>query len=494
METKVISLHTEMIGRSTNGSTVLNLYPIRPTVDRTKADYAFWDRLRRGKAKGFELGALFAEPIAQIMASWALGSGFTVSDGENDATNEALAEFISDTLQLLMQWDKDSKSLGDSYLVVNPDGTLTLVSPDQVLTETDPLDYRKVIAYTIVSQIDQPLKLVDVASGQVTQSQLVWGVTGETVTIHDRYTTTERTVTIKHANKADEVTRYPNLIGRIPIIHLPCEPAANETNGHPIYESLRFLFARYDAVLNKALDGVEIMGNPIPVAEGLEDPDESKRLNSTTTRDVTYADGTTDTESVVDFSNLEMFWLGKGANFKFAAPGSFTADTMNMLQILFLLMLQNRQIPEGVWGGAITGSRASLDAQMPSFVRTVEGWQKDLAPFITALCEVWLAYKSLVDPAIRQQGKLTVEFPPVLAEDDEIMLKKIELANGNGWIQAETGLRLLDMVDDPAAEVEAGAKEAEEKQQRFEDQMQADIERQAALNDDDEPEAVVANA
>lgn len=501
METKVISLHSEMIGRSQT-TNVVNLWPVRPTVDRTKADYAFWDKLRRGKAKGYELGALFAEPITQIMAGWSLGSGAVVMDGENEAANEALAEFITDNLNLLMQWDRDSKALGDSYLVVNPDGTLIEVSPNQIHIETDPLDYRKVIAYTIISEMDEPLKLVDIASqgsagvsaASVLQQQMTWGTTGEVVTIYDRYTITERSVTIKRAGKPDEVKRYPNLIGRIPIVHLPCQPAANETNGHPIYEAMRFLFARYDAVLNKALDGVEIMGNPIPVAEGLKDPDESKRLNSTTSETVKLKDGSEEERSYVDFDNIEMFWLGEGANFKFAAPGSFTSDTMNMLQILFLLMLQHQQIPEGVWGGAITGSRASLDAQMPSFVRTVEGWQKDLTPCLTALCEIWLAYRSLVDPTIRQQGKLTVEYPPILPEDDEIMLKKIELANNNGWMRSETGLRLLDLVDDPAAEVEAGQQEADEKRAKFEDQMQADIDRQARMQDEKEPERMMANA
>lgn len=39
------------------------------SVDQTKTDYAWWDKFRRGKQRGFEFAGLFAKPITEIIAS-----------------------------------------------------------------------------------------------------------------------------------------------------------------------------------------------------------------------------------------------------------------------------------------------------------------------------------------------------------------------------------------------------------------------------------------
>ncbi|MBZ0318653.1 MAG: hypothetical protein K8L91_19725, partial [Anaerolineae bacterium] len=63
----------EMIGRAVSPSP----NPItwrggkaRVNVDRTQTDYAFWARLRRSQQKGYELGGLFAQPMAEIVTGW----------------------------------------------------------------------------------------------------------------------------------------------------------------------------------------------------------------------------------------------------------------------------------------------------------------------------------------------------------------------------------------------------------------------------------------
>ena len=66
--------------------------------------------------------------------------------------------------------------------------------------------------------------------------------------------------------------------------------------------------------------------------------------------------------------------------------------------------------------------------------------------------------------------------------DEEIQLKKIEAANKNGDLTSETHLRLLDLVDDPEAEVTAAKEENDTKDAV----MQAAIdEEMAAMNTGD---------
>jgi len=45
----------------------------KKSVDHTKTDYQFWDKLRRGKQEGYEFAALFAKPIVNILISSVLG-------------------------------------------------------------------------------------------------------------------------------------------------------------------------------------------------------------------------------------------------------------------------------------------------------------------------------------------------------------------------------------------------------------------------------------
>ena len=72
---------SELIGRYVAGDAQMTLFRSRSwvkTVDETIPDYEFYDRLRRGKAKGYTLGGLFAKRIERVIASWVLGGGVVV--------------------------------------------------------------------------------------------------------------------------------------------------------------------------------------------------------------------------------------------------------------------------------------------------------------------------------------------------------------------------------------------------------------------------------
>lgn len=439
------ALVSEIVGRTTSP------YPRqvlthRLTVDRTQVDYAWWSRFRRGKEPGFELGSVFARPILNIVASWVLGQAFEV-ESENETAADRLAQFVSDELDTLLTWYSDGLALGDSYLVVNADGSLTMLPPNTVEIITDPFDYRTVLAYKVTTKL-------------------------ETVTIVDEYRADRRIVTIQATDERGVMTETPlefaNPLGMIPVVHFANEREANEVNGHPVYEGLLHWFTRYDDLLNKTLDGVEVMGRPIPVAI-TDDAERDRELNSTRTEDYVDKDGTTRTEKVVDFAELDMFWLNTGGDFKFAAPGPFAQDSKSVGKWMFYLMLEHTGIPEWAWGGAIASSMASVEAQMPAFVRLIERWRKALAGPLMELLTLWYASVALFEflPAV---DNLSIQWPEVTPGDDEILVKKIAQASLDNLLTRETELRLLDLgIDDPAAEVEAAQKEADEREQQFEE-------------------------
>lgn len=455
---------SEIIGRTTSPFTRA-LYAARKSVDETRVDYAFWSKLRRGKQDGFRLGALFAKRICEVDTEWTLGRGFSV-ETDNPTADERFSRFLRDNLNTLLTWRKDANAVGDAYIVVNADASLTLVNPDTVEVLVDALDYTHVLGYRITTVLDS-------------------------IAIVDEYRTDGRTVTHRQGT-GETVQQFPNLITPLlPVVHLANDRETNEIYGHPIYEALLTLFARYDDVLQKSLDGVEIMGRPIPVAEGLEDPETAKRQNSTRTETVMNADGTSAQVPVVDFEDITMLWLGQGATFKFASPGSFSADSTAMLKKLFYLMLEHTGIPEWAWGGAVASSKASVDAQMPAFIRYLEGRRAQFQQALIALLDVWYATARLTEPLPDIAEKVIV-WPELETNDETLQLEKIKQAQLTNLVTDETALRLLDLVEDAAAEVEAAGTEADEKRQAQQDRFDAEITRQQAqidadTEDDNEP-------
>jgi CBS domain-containing protein len=467
-------LVSEIIGRTTTPfSRIPNTW--RKTVDQTRPEYDFWSSVARGKESGYELGALFAKRIVEIDAEWMLGDGFGI-DSENPDVDELVAEFIDDELNTLMTWRKDSSKLGDSYLIVNPDASLTLVSPDTADILTDPLDYTTVIGYRFTTVLDM-------------------------VTVIDEYRLDGRSVTFQRlapgtgaqlfgTTKIGETVTltFENLIGMIPVVHLPNDRDSNEIYGHPMVEALLTLFGRYDDVIQKTADGVEIMGRPIPVAEGLEDPEEAMRINSTRTEPVTDKDGEEHEVPVVDFEDLTMLWLGQGGSFRFASPNPFSEDSLNVLKMYFYLMSEHTGIPVWAWGVEVAGGIGgdSVMAQMPAFIRYLKGRRTQTHKAVKQLVSIWLATKRLTEP-VAPVEKFKLLWPELEKQNGELELKKIQQASLDGLLTKETELRLLDLVDDPAAEVDAAAQEAKTRDEQMSAAVDAEIARMNQGGGGDQP-------
>ncbi|MBZ0320004.1 MAG: hypothetical protein K8L91_26570, partial [Anaerolineae bacterium] len=393
-----------------------------------------------------------------LLAERGLGGEVNSGRGGEDTVNQ----FLARNRQLIWQWVYDSLTLGDAYLVVNPDGTLTPIPPDQVEVVTDAMDWRHVLAYRITTRL-------------------------ESATVVDEYRVDGRTVKIKnltpqpplrtlsergsqnqsppHRNREGngfnpmfdgETREYENLIGCLPVIHLANDREANEIYGHPVYEGLLKLFAEYDEVLRKSLDGVKIMGHPIPVIEGMDDPAETLAMNANDAERWLDVSGNWQERPVVDFGRLSMMILGKGGQFKFASPGQFSGDAGRLLEYLFLLMLQHAKIPEWVWGGAIASSKASVDAQRPAFTMMIQARRARLEAALLDLVRVWLATMALTSPNLNptpspspnigrgtNEGNWTIVWPEMVADDEAMTLRKVDFAYSQGIInQAEARLAL----------------------------------------------------
>jgi len=464
----------EMIGRSVVATAQSALYKFRSypkTVDETVPDYEFYDKLRRGKAKGYTLGGLFCKRIEHIFATWIFGRGLTVSLQERegieydeerlDYTNARLAEFVNGLLDSgaadedgeeaqdrddntdspLMRVFRDALGLGDQYVIVNSDGSLSIPSPNTVTVERDGLDYRQMEAVEIETRT---------AGYQIT----------------DRYEPGQRVTTVKKGSEVEQSETFQNLIGRIPVIHLAHDRSSNETHGHPIHEQLVPLYDEYDDLIYKQIDGAKLLGNPIPVLQGLEDIDATIDANQPAEQDTyTDKDGSTATRTQINLDRNSVLLLGKGGEARMLGPDvGFTEDAKRTLKGLFLLLLEHTGIPEFVWGGELTSARATSETQLTQWVRDIEGRQKDNGGWIVRLCRIWLQVQALTDPRI-VVGPLEVEWPELIEEDEQVTLQRLDFALANSLVRRVTVLEQLHLVDDAQAEVDAATEEADERRE-----------------------------
>jgi hypothetical protein len=468
-----LTVVSELIGRTAYPEIQYALFRSRArpvSVDYTVPDYEFYDRLRRGKAAGYRLGGLFAKRLERVVASWVLGDGLTVELYESSAesipaerrdhTNAVLQEFVQSLLDagadtddeesdpdrddrsqsLLQSSYCDAMGLGDLYLIVNADGSISVPSPETVTIARDPMDYRRWLSVTVTTKTDK-------------------------ATITDEYRADGRTVTVTEGANVVSVDEYQNLIGRIPIVHIAHGRSTNETNGHPVHEELLELYDRYDDILYKQLDGAALLGNPIPAFVGLKDLNAIKNANQPAANDTyTDKDGYTATREQFMFDRNAVLLLGEGGDAKFVSPPvGFTEDTKTALKSLFLLLLDHTGIPESVWGAELGSARATADTQQSQFVKEVQSWRMDAGGWIVRLCKIWLQMRALTDPDV-WVGRLALEWPPLVQEDKELRLKFVELGRRESLLTDETTLGLLELVDDAKAEVEAAQSEADARQ------------------------------
>lgn len=377
----------------------------------------------------------------------------------DDYTDNLLKKFFKRIHGKLMTIVIDLFALGDQYIIVNPDGSLSVPSPDLVDIDYEELDYRKMMKVTITTTLDEA-KVTDV------------------------YMVDKRIVTVKwnDASRGEDTFEFQNLIGKIPVVHLANDRSGNETNGRPIYASMHRLYDRYNNLMEKMIDGAELMGNPIPVVEGVEDPDQTiDNLKADDTDTFYDDDGVEQTRTEIYWDQLTGMVLGAGARFKFAAPGNgFTEDIRNTLKSMFILVMEHTRIPEAVWGLELSSARATAVEQMKTFHMFINQKRMQLAGLgadddlkleaeggLLELCDIWLRMKALTDRQVKVRP-VVLKWSELAQADEELTWKKNESAHNKGILTDETYLDNLGIVEDAETEVTNANEQMQDEADRFE--------------------------
>lgn len=464
-----------------------NMPHFQPTVDVGQTDYAFWDKARRGRAQGLGLGGLFIKPLASKIASWTLGQLPKIRS-ESETAQELVSDWVSQHHAKLIEAYEEACAIGDCYLLINADLSLTLLPPQVVMPILAKDDYSAVVGYRVKEVYQNPY-------------------TFSRMTIQNDYTATERVRTIsidadviqdgvyKTQTSTLKTQRFRNLTGKIPIIHIAHDAGADERYGHPVAEGLLHAMYRYDDVFEYAIAGNKRQGRPIPVISEMGDVDQINNFWKLFGRDEKYIDenGNERTTRVLDFDADKVLTLGGNAKFDWKAPGSFTTDTQNLLELLFYLILQHSEIPEFVWGNAIASSKASAESQMPPFVRFIEKKQGQVTRWLNAVLDVVVSIIRTYETSIGQNDGVTIGWMPLTNADGSLTLQAVQFAVDRGLLDDETALRLLPLdIENPADVIAKAKAEQAEKAEEYDRRQEALLSGQRrdedVSNDDENPE------
>lgn len=417
----------------------------KPTNDWGRSDYEFWRAAYYCRTRGLEISGLFIKPLCSKVAGWTLGRAPNFKL-ENEASREALDNWWETHHAHVLKAFRQALKQGDCFLVVNSDLSTTLVRPDAV----DPIvaddDYTNIIGWRVWQVLQHPERF-------------------DRQSIIDEYYIDRRVHRVERNGVPIQETVYPNLIGRLPIIHIANQTDEGETFGHAEAEALIEVLHRYGEIFEAAIEGNKLQGRPAAI------------LNFATIQDLNVfdeANATFDTQTLpngrtertktynVDLNGLI---VTSGAEFHYESPGEFTQDTERLLGLMFYLILEHTEIPEFIFGNAIASSKASAETQMPVFEKFIEERRGQVGEWLLELAQIVLGYLSLIEPGV------TTEEPSLqwhkLTQDGRLTLDTITWGLTEGLLDRRTALMLapVEVEDiDQVLETAQGEKQEREAQ------------------------------
>lgn len=439
----------------------------QPSNDWSRADYDYWRRAYRARVKGLELSGLLIKPIVSKLAAWTLGRApkWKVAGKTNQ---QALDQWWTDHhAEILRAWRSALKE-GDAWLVVNSDLSVTLLPPDVVDPIVAETDFSQIIGWRVTQSLQHPDSLARMV-------------------VIDEYYADRRVHRVEVNGVMTQERVYPNLLGRLPIVHIANQPNAGEVFGHPEAEGLLPLLHKYGEVFEAAIEGNVLQGRPTPVLlfETINDLDKFDEENATYETQ-TLPDGRTMQVKIYDL-DLSQLLVASGATFSYEAPGNFTEDTTRLLEIMYYLILQHAEVPEFMFGNAIASSKASAESQLGPFIEFVKARRGEMGAWLTEIAMIVLAYLSLTTPRVSTQTP-TLQWEALDQEDGKLTLETIRWAYATGLLDELTALMLIPVeVEDPEAVLAKARVEREERERKALEDAQNNEESPSAGNRDDEP-------
>lgn len=444
------------------------IWSTRPSFDWTRVDYEFYDKLWRGQALGLEKSGLLVSPIVSKITAWVFGRLPKIVIEGDETLQRDVNEWMQGIHARVLWAMMESGKLGDCFLVLNGDGSVSLMPPDIVFPIVDEEDYSQRIGWRVVAVYQHPERF-------------------STMKIIDEYTAERRVRIIQRDGAEIRRDEYPNPLGRVPVIHIPNLRGANDLFGHPEGEPLLPILHDYGQILDAGLDGNYKQGRPVFMLQ-FDDVSSMEKFWEKYGKEErhTLPDGTEEIDNYLDV-DLEGVVTTANAKGEWKSPGSSSSDTIAYLEMLYYLILENKELPEFLMGTAVASSKASTDTQMPPFIKMIEMRQLFAESWVIELAQLGAAYIRAIGlrrVAAAVDAKIRVLWPRLVGDDNRLTLDTLKWAFAAGLVDDDNAVRLMPVdIENPEAmlsKLKAGAAEREA-QQHEEKEIDAAIEKDAQM-------------
>lgn len=422
-----------------------------PTYNWNRSNYKYWREAFVCQVPGLEISGLFLRPIVNKVVAWVLGRQPSFQFKNKKTQTEVERWWDLHHVEIAQGYTEAIK-VGDAFIVINSDLSVTVVPAEVVDPIVDPEDYSQIIGWRIRQTFIDPNN------------------SSSKMTITDEYYADRRIRTVEKSDGRTNTKQFPNLIGVIPVIHIANMPTSGEGFGHPEAEALQSLLYKYGETIDAAIEGNILQGRPTPVIAFKT----VQNLNAFWKRygkkeSIRRSDGSVVEHDVLELDMTDVLTISD-ADFKYESPGSFAEDTERLLGLMFYLTLENVEIPEFVLGNAIEGSKASAETQMPVFEVTIKMRQRGCSPWVLKICRVVQGYLSLVNTGITLEAP-TVQWPKI-SQNGRLTMEAVQWGFESELLGDRDSLLLLPLdIDRPDEVIKQAKKDAEKrKEAALEDQ------------------------
>lgn len=400
------------------------------------------------------LGAPLGKPIVNIAAAFAIGGPVQIvenntvtQDDDPSQTNEDLdpyaVEPINPTIANVNQWLDENRNLlyllarnsfrdGDSFVVIEDDGELIEVPPEDVDIIQNPFRPDSIDGYDIFTTIDDP----DVKTKN------------QTITYVDeiRRTYRRRMIQDQSGNRTEVPgTRVDYRSAEdggleerdLPVIHFANEKEARALYGVSEFQSLYFLMANYHAVLAAAIKGNIYNSSAVPVVQGVENMRQFLESNFKKDADGNY---------VLKWDSDRMLVVGKGGSVQMLQADGTASDAQTLLEVLFWLIAQNSETPEFAFGTAVQSSKASVSEQTPMLIKKAIRKQGQLEAPIRKLIDLYIKRMAVLRPEeFNSETQFSIDMPDILDKDLNVNIQIVNTLLEKGIITEETAAIMLNI-------------------------------------------------
>lgn len=354
---------------------------------------------------------------------------------------EAAAEEENPTISNVNQWLDENRDFifqayrnhlrdGDVFIVIEDDGGLMEIPPEDCDIMTDPSNPDALLGYDIWTSYPDPANPNDTLT-----------FVDEIRRVHRRRMKVDKNGTrvevpgtkVDFRNAGDGGLEEREL----PVVHLANEKEPRTLYGYSEYQSLYYLFANYHAVLAAAIKGNIYNSQAVPVIEGLESMKQFLDQNFTKDAEGNYK---------VQWDRDKMLILGKGGSAKILQGQGTAADAQIVLNILFWLIAQNSETPEFAFGTAVQSSKASTETQVPMLIKKAIRKQGQLEKPLRQLIELYIERMSIVRPEeFDDETQFQIDMPDILDADLNVNIQIVNTLLEKGLITEETAMTMLNL-------------------------------------------------